>query len=81
MDINNLSEQAKQAAAAAKAAKAAGASSLNSAKEAISEGIESLKDKVGGDNSKLSATAKEKLGEVLHKGADLLDGFADKIKK
>ncbi|MBD5227589.1 MAG: hypothetical protein HDS67_06030 [Bacteroidales bacterium] len=77
MDINNLSEQAKQAAAQAKAA---GASSLSNAKEAISEGLESLKDKVSGDNSNIKETLKEKAGEVLQKGAEALEGLAGKLK-
>ena len=78
MDINNLTEQAKKAA---QAAKAAGITSVSSAKEAISEGIESIKDKVAGDKSNLSDGTKEKLGDLLHKGADALEGLANKLGK
>ena len=79
MDLNNLTEQAKQAAKEAMA-KVEGNATLNNAKDAIVDGIGNLKDKLGGDNSGLAGAAKEKLSDVLHKGADLLDGLADKVK-
>ncbi len=78
MNINNLSEQAKKAA---EAAKAAGISSVSSAKEALSEGLESLKDKVAGDKANVSDGTKDKISDLLHKGADALEGLANKIGK
>ena len=76
MDLSNLSDMAKQAV---EAAKNGGADSLSGAKKALSEGIESLKDKVGGDGKDLSSV-KEKVSDLLEKGSDALHGLADKLK-
>lgn len=54
-----------------------GGNIMDQAKEKLGDVIDQVKGKAGGS---ITDSLKEKAADALGKGADLLDGFADKLK-
>ncbi|MDE6010278.1 MAG: hypothetical protein K2F87_02365 [Muribaculaceae bacterium] len=54
-----------------------GGNFMDQAKDKIGDVIDQVKEKAGGN---VADSLKEKAAEALGKGADLLDGLADKLK-
>lgn len=53
-----------------------GANVIDQAKEKVGDVVDQVKEKAGG----VTDTIKEKAADAIAKGADMLDGLADKLK-